>query len=1281
VRQIEKATGHPAELGAFHFDPWRLEVTIGDLTVHGREPAGTPPLFHVRRLAVGVRVDSLWGRKISLGSVDVLEPAVHVRIAEDGSSNLPVLSARAPAGKPLRERLFDLIVRRLRIEDGYVLFNDVKIPLVAEGGHFELDVDYSDAQGKRAYLGRMQWQQMQFVAKRYLPAPIDVATRFTLEPDSLAVTQLVVTAPHSSVDSEITLTDFARPQWDFRYRGRLDLGDIRTILRKPSAPTGSVDFSGEGRFGEGQLALNGQYAADAIALGFQWFHSAGITSRGTYHADRRALNVPDFSARALGGNFTGRVDLDFKGLAFSVNAHAQAVDLATLLAAVNNPSFPVNPLHWAGTVDVEALTSWNADFKNLDSRGVTVWVPPAKLKPGEIPATAHIDYHYSMASRDVALQNGEISTPASLLQMNGVLGDRNSALQAVFDTQDLIQWDDFINRIRGPNTPPRVISGRFHWEGSLSGRLAGPTFAGHVQGTDAHYDRLAWDSIAGDMEYSPDVFSFARGSARRGNSSAQLEMSLTLADWSFRPDSEWTFDATLVRTDTNGLRDLLGSSLPLRGVLSGTFHGGGTRANPQIHGLFDLISPEVAGWRLDRARGEFSLDHDAMRITNAELRFLPPPATSGGPAEPAGLLTGDFSYALADRQVSFDLTGAVIPLEGINRIQTPRLHFGGQLSFHLTGGGSLLAPKMDGSLRLVDLRVGDDTIGSFNANVTSDGSSIGLQLDSAMSSGSLHGHLDLSLSGAYPVTGEISIAQLDLDPLIRYALHLPALTGHSSVDGQFSVTGALLQPDTLAVDATISRMAFDYEYVNLQNAGPVQLQYRQSEIRVASAELRGQDTDFHLAGFARFAGDRAVDLRIDGAVNLQLLGAFVPNLDTSGPAQVNASVAGTLSSPRITGRVHVQNASVRYGDFPAGLSQVAGDLVFDTSRMVFDNVSAQIGGGPMQLSGSLTYGQGPVRYDINAQTNQVRIRYPAGMSWLAEGNLRLSGTTQAGTLSGRVTVDRLLMSPGFDISSLLPSTSEGGGGETSGFLQNLQLDVQAVSVPNAPLEWADSTLESDASVVVRGTWLRPILLGNIHFLGGTMNFRGSKYTLSRGDINFVNPFRMDPLINIEATTRIQQYEVTVDFTGPGSHLTMSYRSDPPLPSSDIITLLALGETGEESQLRGTAAVQTPGVGATTLLSEAVSSQLGSRVQRLFGISHFSVGPSLETTSTQSPAARITVAQQFSQDLVVTYSTDVTSTQEEVIQIEYSVRRDISFVALRDENGTFGVDLIFKKRLK
>jgi translocation and assembly module TamB len=107
------------------------------------------------------------------------------------------------------------------------------------------------------------------------------------------------------------------------------------------------------------------------------------------------------------------------------------------------------------------------------------------------------------------------------------------------------------------------------------------------------------------------------------------------------------------------------------------------------------------------------------------------------------------------------------------------------------------------------------------------------------------------------------------------------------------------------------------------------------------------------------------------------------------------------------------------------------------------------------------------------------------------------------------------------------------------------------------------------------------------------------------------------------------------------------------------------------------------VGATTLLSEAISSQLGGRVQRLFGISHFSVDPSYvsETAVGQNAAARVTIQQQFARNLLVTYSTDVNSTQEQVIEIEYSVRADLSVVALRDENGTFGIDVVRKKRFK
>jgi translocation and assembly module TamB len=197
-----------------------------------------------------------------------------------------------------------------------------------------------------------------------------------------------------------------------------------------------------------------------------------------------------------------------------------------------------------------------------------------------------------------------------------------------------------------------------------------------------------------------------------------------------------------------------------------------------------------------------------------------------------------------------------------------------------------------------------------------------------------------------------------------------------------------------------------------------------------------------------------------------------------------------------------------------------------------------------------------------------------------------------------------------------------------------------------------------------------------------MRFRGNKYTISRGDINFANPFRLDPVVNVEATTKIRQYEVTLDFTGPASRLTLAYRSAPPMPSSDIIALLALGQTGQESAQR-TVTGQSSGVGASAVLSEAISGQLGGRIERLFGVSHFRVGPSVAvlTSPQQTSIASVTVEQQVTPSLVLTYITDLTTTQYQIIQIEYTINREFSVVALRDENGTFGLNVVRKTRFK
>jgi translocation and assembly module TamB len=1280
ITKLGTATGCKVELDSLHISELGLRAELKGLTLHCGEPVGTMPFFHADSIDVSLQIDSFWGKKFSLRGLKISRPEVHVQFNRDGTSNLPKPQTTQVSKVPLRERIFEVAVRHLELDRGIILYNDLRSPLEAKGDNFALALDWGQSGNSPMYAGKLGWEGFTFAAGRYVPFAADLSLKFSFLANAFHVDQMHLKLPHSSFDVQLDVENLANPTMKYRYRGWLDFADLRTILRKPRTPGGKADFTGEGNFANGEWQASGHYAAREIALPYEWFHTQGIDSRGDYQIARGTLVVPNFEAHALGGTIQGRVDLAFHGMRFRVESHGREMDVVTLFAALANHNFPVETFHWNGALSVDALTTWSEDFKHLESRGVSDWTPRGELAAGKIPATAHLDYDYEMDRNAVTLRASEISTPTSRVTFAGTLGGPDSNLEIGLDDHDLTAWDDFINRLRGENAAPVRVTGIANWRGKLTGPLLDPTFTGHVHLQNAAYGNLLWDDAEGEITYSSAQFQFERGRARKGTSSAQIELWLELKDWSFTPNAEWKFDADLARTSTDGLQQIFGWSLPVHGLLSGQFHGRGTRNNPQVNGLFDLVELNVWDWPLDRARGEFSVDHAGVRISNLELRMTPP-----GKASAPSLLTGNFSYRFADANVNFDLTGAVIPIEGIRRIQTPRLPLGGTLSFQLHGSGPILAPVAQGTMRLVDLRAGQDLLGSFEGKLDSDGKKVRVELSSALPADRLRGFVELGFTGNLPIYGELDVKDMAPDPLIRSGLHMEGLTGHSSMDGHLKLTGALSQPDSIAMDVNLSRLSLDLDFVKLENNGPVRLTYKRNEVRVEQASLHGANTDIAISGFARFAGDRAVDLTLLGKIDLRLLGGFVPRLDVLGAANINASIQGTFAKPRINGRVEVSSASANYDDFPAGLSNVSGAFVFDASRLLFENVRAEIGGGELLLGGSLSYGEGLVamRYDISARATNVRIRYPVGMSWLAGGTLRFAGGTQAATLSGNVTVQRLLMAEGFDIASLIIASKAAvtAPATSSPFLRNLQFDIQAKSSPDARVEWSGASFESGADLRVRGTWEHPILVGHIGLLNGELSFAGNRYKLSRGDIDF-SPVRLDPILNIQATTTVQQYEVTLDISGQASKLTLNYRSDPPLPPTDIINLLALGQATESNLYRGSTALQTPQMGATTLLSEAISSQLGGRLEKLFGISRFRVDPFLAGTGNeQNAAARVTIEERVGHNLTVTYVTNVTGAQEEVIQVEYLVRPDISIIALRDYNGTFGLDVVFKKRFK
>jgi len=285
VKRLELMTGGKVELRSISVRWLAMRVTVKGLVIHGREPAGTEPFFTAEEVQAGLRIDSIWGRRISLSELVVQQPHVHIRVERNGASNVPVPSRPQSPNQSTRDTLFELHVGRLLLADGWILYNDVKAPLTVHGGDLGFSLDAGGTAEHPLYLGNLDWHTVQFTSGRYRPLPVGVSAKFTLWRDGFTLEQGIFTAGHSHLDAQAEMNNFANPQWSFRYRGWVELLDFRETLREPMVPTGRVDLHGEGQFTNGRFKGSGNYSGHEIDLPYNVFHVKGLTSRGSYQIE------------------------------------------------------------------------------------------------------------------------------------------------------------------------------------------------------------------------------------------------------------------------------------------------------------------------------------------------------------------------------------------------------------------------------------------------------------------------------------------------------------------------------------------------------------------------------------------------------------------------------------------------------------------------------------------------------------------------------------------------------------------------------------------------------------------------------------------------------------------------------------------------------------------------------------------------------------------------------------------------------------------------------------
>ena len=356
--------------------------------------------------------------------------------------------------------------------------------------------------------------------------------------------------------------------------------------------------------------------------------------------------------------------------------------------------------------------------------------------------------------------------------------------------------------------------------------------------------------------------------------------------------------------------------------------------------------------------------------------------------------------------------------------------------------------------------------------------------------------------------------------------------------GTVHLAGPLRRPDELTGGLKVESFHAELDKIQVQSDGAIEIALAKGALNVKRFAMTSADTRLNIEGSVQITGSRQVQLLATGSVNMALLQILNPDLTSSGKADVDVRVAGTVPQPVITGTVQIANVSVSDIDLPAALADLNGSLVFNQSRLEIEKLVGHVGGGTVEFAGYIGYANG-LTANLTSEGRDIRFRY-SGLSVTANQELKLQGTIKNATVSGDITITRFAQIPSADLAAAFANTSAPVPNATSP-LKNLHLDVHVRSAPELTVQTSLAKLSGDADLRLKGTALNPVLLGRVNIAQGDFKINGQKYFLERGDMTFANPVRIDPLLDVEAKTRVRDFDITIGLHGTLERLSTAIR--------------------------------------------------------------------------------------------------------------------------------------------
>jgi translocation and assembly module TamB len=1103
--------------------------------------------------------------------------------------------------------------------------------------------------------------------------------------------------------------------------GNIDAGNV-ALAKSESLPDGGSLQNVKINKPVFILEPSGRYRASAdMSLG------GGVLGSVTLGAARAGVNVSNeqialnnLSADVMDGKISGdaTVALNNRGRS-NVNADFTNLDLGKLLALQGGRVLPIEG-ETTGRVN---LSFTGTNFKTASGNvSADIVANAGTAERGLVPVSGRVELTATNGNFNV--DTARLNTEKSGFTANGNfdLSGNNSNLAIAFNSSDAGEIDRIIRILNlSPELEQRLDSyqaefaGNLTFNGTLTGNVSDPTVRGSAALDSLRLRGRDLGSLRADVVSAPEGVQITNGVLQERDG-GNLAFNVNIPSVG---TNNISVQATLNNVNTGNLL----AALPIDGILpaqfqdfqaqtSGTINLTGFPGAMQGEANITSTAGTIGGERFDGFDTRVTFAGNLVNVERFEAKFG------------EGFLRASGTYQTDSTAFNFDVEGRNIQLA------RARPFIPNNQNLPVINGVVDLTAKATGEAE----RPSTYNI-NFNGtgrNVTVDGRAFGeIAFAGKTENQQFNATVNANLGGQpqqivasvnfadpnLPFRAETTFNNSQLAPYIALARPTEeggvdvtgTATGRVFIEGNLSSLDAsgnrVFTTDNLRGAAEFAQLSLLIGETPLTATEPVAVRFTTKEVIVENAKFAGSGSNVVVTGTKALTADGINNLSVDGSINLSIFNALSSDTFFDGIATVSVRLTGANNQARLNGTAQLKNSSFTafIGAERITLERINGRLLFTSDQVQIDSLTAFLGGGRVVAEGgALLKGLELQRFRFNVNARNFTAPVPPDFVTSGDAQIEITGfrERQGGELNtliaGSIAARRAVYTEDIDLADLINrrggggDLTEGSGSSSGSFFGVPKLDISIEGRDALVVRNNVADLTASLSLRVTGDVDEPQISGRVTATSGTVFFRNDRYEVQRAVVEFPPNTNIEPYINLQAETEIRGYQIIVNLAGEltnTENLSATLRSNPALPQADVVSLITTGNLANNDSGIPTLAQGGINTAAELLTDALINNPARKATDKLFGLNVFEIDPII-SGQRLGASARLTVGRQINKNLLVTYSTNLSQDQNQVLALEYRVSNRLSFVAQYEQrslsnvtqrNSNFNFEIRFRKR--